>query len=167
MLGRDYTDQVCSISRSLEVVGERWTLLVLRDVLLGRHRFDELVESLGVTRTVLTQRLRHLVEEGVLERSAYQQRPERFAYHLTDKGRALTPVIAHLLWWGDTYYPEPAGPPRLLQHRGCGGPVRSRFHCGDCGAELSGGDIDTVPGPGSVGRASAASPGPARRRPRT
>ncbi len=148
MLGRDYSDQVCSISRALEVVGERWTLLILRDVLLGRHRFDEFVESLGVTRTVLTGRLRHLVEEGVLERTAYQQRPERFEYHLTDKGHALMPVIAHLLWWGDRYYPEPAGPPRLLRHRHCGGLVRPGFTCGDCHAELAAGDIATETGPG-------------------
>jgi len=148
MLGRDYSDQICSISRSLEVVGERWTLLILRDVLLGRHRFDEFVESLGVTRTVLTQRLRLLVDEGVLERKPYQQRPERFDYDLTDKGRALTPVIAHLLWWGDHYYPEPAGPPRLLQHRDCGGPVEPRFFCGQCQAELTAVDIVAQPGPG-------------------
>jgi len=152
MLGRDYSDQVCSISRALEVVGERWTLLILRDVLLGRHRFDEFVESLGVTRTVLTGRLRLLVDEGVLERTAYQQRPERFAYHLTDKGRGLTPVIAHLLWWGDRYYPEPAGQPRLLRHRDCGGPVESRFVCGDCQAELTAGDIVAQPGPGLSAR---------------
>ena len=149
MLGRDYTDQVCSISRSLEVIGERWTLLVLRDIMLGRHRFDELVTSLGVTRTVLTQRLRHLTGEGVLERRAYQQRPERFGYHLTDKGQALLPVIAHLLWWGDTYYPEPAGPPRLLLHRDCGGTVQPHFSCGACGADLNAGDIATAPGPSS------------------
>ncbi len=96
---------------------------------------------------MLTQRLRHLVDDGVLERTAYQQRPERFAYHLTEKGRALMPVIAHLLWWGDRYYPEPAGPPRLLHHRDCGGPVRPAFTCGDCGAELVAGDIVTEPGP--------------------
>ncbi|MET8852010.1 helix-turn-helix domain-containing protein [Amycolatopsis sp. NPDC004625] len=148
MLGRDYAGQVCSISRTLEVVGERWTLLVLRDVVLGRHRFDELVDSLGVTRTVLSRRLSHLVDEGVLERTAYQQRPERYAYHLTDKGRALTPVIAHLMWWGDTYYPEPAGPPRLLVHRSCGGPVTGRFACEACGDQLRAGDIATEPGPG-------------------
>ncbi len=147
MLGRDHPDQICSISRAPEVVGERWTLLVLRDVLLGRHRFDEFVESLGVTRTVLAQRLRHLVDEGVLERVVYQQRPERFAYHLTDKGRGLTPVIAHLLWWGDRYHPEPAGPPRLLLHGDCGGAVQPAFACRDCGAELGSGDITTVPGP--------------------
>ncbi len=148
MLGRDYSDQVCSISRALEVVGERWTLLILRDVLLGRHRFDEFVESLGVTRTVLTARLRLLVEEGVLERRLYQPRPERFGYHLSDKGRGLTPVIAHLLWWGDRHYPEPAGPPRLLQHRDCSGPVEPRSVCGACQAELTPGDIVTQPGPG-------------------
>ncbi len=148
MLGRDYSDQVCSISRALEVVGERWTLLILRDVLLERHRFDELVDSLGVTRTVLTQRLRGLVDDGVLERTAYQQRPERFEYHLTDKGRALVPVIAHLLWWGDRYYLEPAGPPRLLRHRDCGGPVQPTFTCGDCGTQLTPGEIVAVPGPG-------------------
>jgi len=148
MLGRDYSDQICSISRTLEVVGERWTLLILRDALLGRHRFEEFVESLGVTRTVLAHRLRHLVDEGILERTAYLQRPERFEYRLTDKGRALLPVIAHLLWWGDRYYPEPAGPPRLLLHRDCGGPVRPAFICGDCGSELTSGDVATEPGPG-------------------
>lgn len=154
MLGRDYSDQICSISRALEVVGERWTMLVLRDVVLGRHRFDELVESVGVTRTVLSRRLRDLVDEGVLDRTAYQQRPQRFAYHLTDKGRALMPVIAHLLWWGDTYYPEAAGPPRLLRHSGCGGPVEPHFTCGDCGAELAAADVATEAGPGLIGRSA-------------
>ncbi len=152
MLGRDYSDQICSISRTLEVVGERWTLLILRDALLGRHRFEEFVESLGVTRTVLAHRLRHLIDDGILERTAYRQRPERFDYRLTDKGRALLPVIAHLLWWGDQYYPEPAGPPRLLLHRDCGGPVRPPFSCGDCGSELTAGDVATEPGPGLSAR---------------
>ncbi|MBA2694734.1 MAG: helix-turn-helix transcriptional regulator [Actinobacteria bacterium] len=152
MLGRDYSDQVCSVARSLEVVGERWTLLIIRDVLLGRHRFDELVDSVGVTRTVLTQRLHHLVEEGVLLRTAYQHRPERFAYTLTVKGQALTPVIAQLLTWGDRYYPEPDGPPRLLLHRDCGGPAQPTFTCGRCQVELAPGDIATGPGPSLPGR---------------
>ena len=147
MLGRDYTDQVCSIARTLEVVGERWTLLVVRDVQLGRHRFDELVESTGITRTVLTQRLHHLLDHGVLERRAYQERPERFAYHLTAKGQDLLPVIAHLLWWGDRHYPTPAGPPRLLQHRACGGAVLPHFTCGSCGDELASSDVVTLDGP--------------------
>ncbi|MGC4888912.1 MULTISPECIES: winged helix-turn-helix transcriptional regulator [unclassified Micromonospora] len=149
MLGQDYAHQTCSLARSLEVVGERWTMLVLRDVLVGRRRFDELVASLGVTRTVLTQRLRLLVAEGVLERRAYQQRPERFEYHLTAKGRELTPVVAQLMWWGDRHYPEPAGPPRLLVHDGCGGPVRAAYRCGACHAELHPDQVATRPGPGA------------------
>ena len=149
MLGRDYADQTCSIARALEVVGERWTLLILRDVINGKHRFDEMVESLGVTRTVLSQRLQHLVAEGVLERVAYAERPVRHAYQLTEKGAALTPVIAHLLWWGDAYYPEPAGPPRLLLHKDCGGQVSARLGCQTCGAVLGPGEIETRPGPGA------------------
>ena len=141
MLGRDYAGQTCSISRSLEVVGERWTLLVVRDVLLGRHRFDEIVDSLGVTRTVLSARLRTLVDEGVLERRAYQENPPRFEYHLTEKGAGLLPVIAHLMWWGDRHYPAEGGPPRVLRHQGCGGDVASDFSCGTCGARLEAPDV--------------------------
>ena len=143
MLDSDYPDQRCSIARALEVVGERWTLLVLRDVFLGLHRFDELVESLGVTRTVLTNRLRKLVDEGVLERRRYQERPDRFAYHPTEKGRALLPVLATLMRWGDVYYAGPAGPPRLLLHRGCGGELTEALRCGRCGAPVGFDDVET------------------------
>src|SRR5215204_6931357 len=83
VLRRDYDEQVCSIARALEVVGERWSLLILRDVLFGVHRFDGLLTSLGITRSVLTERLNHLVAEGVLERRRYQTRPDRFEYHAT------------------------------------------------------------------------------------
>ncbi len=128
MLGRDYSDQVCSISRALEVVGERWTLLVLRDVLLGRHRFDEFVESLGVTRTVLTQRLRLLVDEGVLEHTAYQQRPERFVYEATAPGRELAGALRLLAVWGANRRGE-AGTSR---HGACGSPLEARLWCPGC-----------------------------------
>lgn len=136
MLGRDYESQVCSISRTLEVVGERWTLLVVRDVMLGHHRFEELVDGLGVTRTVLTARLRRLVDEGVLERVAYQDNPPRFEYHLSAKGRDLIPVLAQLLWWGDRHYPHPDGPPRILRHTGCGGHVHAHYSCDGCGESV-------------------------------
>lgn len=142
MLDSDYPGQQCSIARALEVVGERWTLLVLRDVFLGLHRFDELIASLGVTRTVLTHRLRKLVDEGVLERRRYQERPARFSYHLTDKGRALFPVLASLMRWGDAHYAGPAGPPRLLLHRDCGGPVTETSTCGRCAAPVGFDDVD-------------------------
>ena len=142
MLDSDYPGQQCSIARALEVVGERWTLLVLRDVFLGVHRFDELTASLGVTRTVLTHRLRKLVDEGVLERRRYQQRPDRFSYHPTEKGRALLPVLVSLLRWGDAHYAGPAGPPRLLLHRGCGGAVTEAATCGRCATPLRFDDVE-------------------------
>jgi DNA-binding HxlR family transcriptional regulator len=148
MLGTDYAHQTCSIARALEVVGERWTLLVLRDVFLGITRFDALVESLGVTRTVLTHRLQHLVAEDVLERHRYHERPARYEYRPTAKGQELMGVIGLLMQWGDRHYPEPAGPPRLLVHSACGGPAGPALTCAHCGRPLEATEVDTVPGPG-------------------
>jgi DNA-binding HxlR family transcriptional regulator len=148
VLGRDYDGQVCSISRTLEVVGERWSLLVVRDVSLGIRRFDALVDSLGVTRSVLSARLRSLEVEGVLDRHPYQDQPTRYEYHLTAKGMGLLPVIAHLMWWGDEYYPAPGGPPRRLIHHGCGGAMSASYSCDACGAPLATSDVASVPGPG-------------------
>ena len=147
MLGSDYADQNCSIARALEVVGERWTLLVLRDLFVGIRRFDELVASLGVTRTVLARRLAHLVEEGVVERRRYQERPERFEYAPTAKGAELLGVLALLLQWGDRHYPHPDGPPRLLLHRGCGGRLDGHLSCARCGVALQAADVEARPGP--------------------
>ena len=149
MLGTDYAHQICSIARALEVVGERWTLLILRDLFIGIRRFDDLVDSLGVTRTVLARRLAHLVAEGVVERRPYQQRPERFEYLPTPKGEELLGVLALLLQWGDRHYPHPGGPPRLLLHRGCGGHVDPHLHCDRCGVALEPGAVETRTGPGA------------------
>ena len=91
MLRNDYPGQICSIARSLEVVGERWSLLIVRDVMNGRRRFDELQKGLGVARNVLSARLQRLIEEDILERRAYQRSPERFEYFLTEKGLGLGP----------------------------------------------------------------------------
>jgi DNA-binding HxlR family transcriptional regulator len=115
VLNRDYTGQNCSIARALEVVGERWTLLIVRDVFLGLRRFDELQGSLGIARNVLTDRLNRLVEDGVLEKVRYSERPERFEYRLTDKGQDLSIALAGLRQWGDKYLSEK--PPRLLRRR--------------------------------------------------
>lgn len=145
MLDRYYPDQFCSIARALEVIGQRWSVLIVRDVFLGRHRFDELCASTGITRSMLTARLGHLVEQGVLQRQRYQSRPERFEYHLTEKGRALLPVLAHLMLWGDRYYGEPDGPPLLLEHRDCGGHPQDRLRCDRCDAELAGNDMQARP----------------------
>ena len=148
MLGRTYDEQVCSVARALEVVGERWTLLVIRDSMTGVRRFEDFQRSLAVSRPVLTERLARLVDEGVLERRRYQERPERFEYRLTPKGRGLWKVIAHLMMWGDEHYPAEGGPPRLLEHRGCGGAVDGHLRCERCGGDLEAGDTRLVPGPG-------------------
>jgi DNA-binding HxlR family transcriptional regulator len=152
MLNRTYDTQNCSVARSLEVVGERWSLLLVRDLMLGYHRFDELQERLGIARNVLTGRLDRLVGEGVIERRLYQERPARHEYHLTEKGRDLWPVIVGLLSWGDRYLVDK--PPVVLEHRGCGGKVNDRRICEACGAELTVRDAIARPGPGAA-KASA------------
>lgn len=133
MLGREYPDEVCSISRALEVVGERWTLLILRDAVLGLSSFEEFRESLGIATNVLTARLKLLCGEGLLSRVAEEDRPQRSRYLLTDKGRDLAPVLFALMKWGDRHYPTPHGPPRLTLHRGCGGDVDLTLRCAECG----------------------------------
>ena len=106
----------CSIAKTLDVVGEWWTLLILRDAFGGTRRFDDFQASLGLARSVLTARLEKLTDHGILERRAYTQHPPRYEYHLTEKGRALFPVGTALLTWGDQWAPTPGGPPVLLVH---------------------------------------------------
>ena len=108
MLRRDYTGQDCSIARTLELVGDRWTLLIVRDVSLGRGRFDELADSLGVATNVLTDRLNRLVDDGIFTREPQPERSDRFEYRLTDKGRELRVVLLALMEWGDRHIsPKP------------------------------------------------------------
>jgi DNA-binding HxlR family transcriptional regulator len=141
MLGNDYPGQNCSIARTLEIVGERWSLLVLRDVFLGVHRFDALQRDLGVARNVLAARLERLVGEGILEKAPYQERPTRHEYRLTEKGLDLWPIFVELLRWGDRHAPGPEGPPVLLRHRDCGGLLGDHRICERCGAPLGVRDI--------------------------
>src|SRR4026207_150195 len=115
MLKRGYEGQNCSIARTLEIVGERWTLLIIRDVSPGLRRFDQLQESLGVARNVLTDRLNRLVEEGILERVEYSERPPRYEYRLTAKGLELNIALTAFRQWGDKYLSDK--PPRLLRRK--------------------------------------------------
>jgi DNA-binding HxlR family transcriptional regulator len=148
VLHHDYPGQICSIAKSLEVVGERWTLLIVRDVMTGHRRFGELQRSLGVARNVLSSRLQRLVEEDILERRAYQENPPRHEYFLTEKGLDLWPALIALLAWGDRHSPQPEGPPMLIVHKECGGEVSDRGICERCGETLTARDARQVPGPG-------------------
>jgi DNA-binding HxlR family transcriptional regulator len=145
MLKRDYQGQNCSIARALELVGERWTLLIVRDAFLGLRRFDQFQENLGIASNVLTSRLDRLVEAGVFERVRYQQRPDRYEYTLTERGLALrTPLLA-LMQWGDGIS---GNPPRLVRRKGDGSPVVAALVGAD-GESVDPGEIEVVPGPGA------------------
>ena len=155
MLHRTYENQNCSIARALELIGERWTILIVRDVFLGLRRFDDIQRDLGVSRGILADRLERLVESGVLERRLYREHPERHEYRLTDKGRDLWPVTMALLKWGDAHYAE-NGPPRRILHRDCGGEISERLRCTKCGADVTSRDVEAVPGPGAAKTRAAA-----------
>jgi DNA-binding HxlR family transcriptional regulator len=147
VLQRTYDRQNCSIARTLELVGERWTLLILRDAALGLRRFDELQASLGIARNVLSDRLGRLVEAGILERRLYEEKPERFEYLPTKTGRELGLSLLALMQWGDRHL-APDGPPRLAEHARCGGHVTVQAICDECGEVLTPGDVHVGPGPG-------------------
>jgi len=146
VLKRDYDGQVCSIARALELVGDRWTLLIVRDLLLGLSRFDEFLESLGVASNVLTDRLNRLVDEGIAERIRYNERPERFEYRLTAKGRELGMVLLALMQWGDRHIS--AKPPRIARRRSDRKRVSVALVAAD-GTPVKPGDLELVPGPGA------------------
>ena len=146
MLGRDYEGQICSIARTLEIVGERWTLLIIRDAFLGLRRFDQFQESLGVARNVLADRLNRLVEEGIFERVRYSERPERYEYRLTRKGRDLNIALVALRQWGDEYLNDK--PPRLLRRKADRKPVVAALVPKGTDV-LRPDEVETVVGPGA------------------
>jgi DNA-binding HxlR family transcriptional regulator len=150
VLERSYPNQVCSIARSLEVVGERWTLLILRDAVLGMTRFEAFQEDLGIATNTLTNRLKLLCDEQVLERVPDPDRPGRPKYVLTDKGRELAPALITLMKWGDRHYPTPNGPPRLTLHAGCGGNIGPDLRCDRCGKHAAHAEIELPLGPGAL-----------------
>jgi DNA-binding HxlR family transcriptional regulator len=122
----------CSIARTLEIIGERWSLLVLREAMLGNGRFDSILEATGAPRAVLAQRLNALVENGILERRSYQEpgRRARWEYRPTPAGKQLQPVLTGLMDWGDRHLAGTAGPPAITRHRGCGAEVHAELRCG-------------------------------------
>jgi DNA-binding HxlR family transcriptional regulator len=139
----------CSVARTIDVIGEWWTPLIVRDAFYGRTRFEDFQRSLGVARNVLTVRLERLVETGIMERHRYQDHPPRDEYLLTEKGRDLFPIIAALLTWGDRWTAGEAGPPLLLVHQPCGQPAGLKATCNHCGGPLELSNITPTPGPGA------------------
>jgi DNA-binding HxlR family transcriptional regulator len=146
---KSFSDMHCSVAQCLEVVGEWWTLLIVRDVFLGVTRFDEFQERLGISRNVLGQRLARLVEAGVLAKVAYSEHPPRFDYRLTNKGRDLWPVITAMRQWGDKHA-APGGPPLRLIHEPCGEISDARLVCSACGEPIGPRDVKAIPGPGDA-----------------
>jgi DNA-binding HxlR family transcriptional regulator len=163
VLRHDYPDQICSLAKSLEVIGERWSLLIVRDVMNGNRRFSGIQGSLGIARNVLSARLQRLVDEDILERRAYQENPPRHEYFLTEKGLDLWPALLALMHWGDRYSAGPEGPPLVVVHKGCGGEVSDRGICESCGETLTARDATAVPGPGAAAYEGRFSPFAERR----
>ena len=142
-------DDACGTALALELVGERWSLLIVRDVMNGNRRFSGIQASLGIAKNVLSARLQRLIDEDILERRAYQESPPRYEYFLTQKGLDLWPALIALMGWGDRHSGNPAGPPMRIVHKGCGGFVSDRGICEDCGEVLTAHDARAVPGPGA------------------
>ncbi|HEY7049244.1 MAG TPA: helix-turn-helix domain-containing protein [Jatrophihabitantaceae bacterium] len=141
-LPREYLDQECGLARSLEIVGERWTLLIIRDAFYGVSRFSDFRDHLGVPRAVLTERLNFLIDEGVLERTAGASGRDEYA--LTDKGKRLWPAMWALLSWGNDFY-MPKGRKRRFTHNGCGGTLSADGSCDSCGAAPSPDELSIHP----------------------
>jgi DNA-binding HxlR family transcriptional regulator len=123
--------RTCSIARTLEIVGERWAILVLREAMLGNGRFEGILEATGAPRAILTQRLKALVEQGIIERYSYQLPGQRarWEYKPTAAGRDLQPVLTALMDWGDRHLAGTAGPPAITRHRACGATVHAELRC--------------------------------------
>jgi DNA-binding HxlR family transcriptional regulator len=153
-----------SVARTLEIVGDRWTFLILREAFFGVRRFSEFRRRLGIARNVLVNRLNRLVEHGILERRRYSDRHEREEYRLTEKGLDLHAINVAYMRWGDRWLAGEAGPPLRLFHDDCGGPIGQRLYCEACGDDVGARDTRYEPGPGALDGASVG--GTAGNRPR-
>jgi DNA-binding HxlR family transcriptional regulator len=147
MLGKTYDSQVCSAARALELVGERWSLLIIRDALFaGATRFNDFLR-LGLATNILKNRLDGFVDAGIMERRSYSRNPDHHEYVLTDKGRELAPAIVSLTEWGDRWA-APDGPPILYVHSVCGGPISLQTTCANCDQVHDPAEVGVRPGPG-------------------
>lgn len=143
--------EVESVERTLALVGERWTFVILREIFLGVRRFGQIARNLNIPRPTLALRLRSLVENGLLVRVPYGKNSERFEYRLTESGRDLFPAVVTLMQWGDKHLPVPEGPPLVLRHQACGQITEARLVCNHCNQELTARNVTPEPGPGFGG----------------
>ncbi|ALM53047.1 winged helix-turn-helix transcriptional regulator [Halomonas huangheensis] len=141
MRWEELDQQPCSLARTLAVIGDRWTLLVLRECFLGVRRFEMFEQRLGITRHILTDRLKKLVHHDVLYKSPYQEKPVREEYRLTEKGLDLHPVILSLVRWGDTYMADERGAPVVHIHKSCGEVMHPVTVCSECGEPIGARDV--------------------------
>jgi DNA-binding HxlR family transcriptional regulator len=139
-----------SVGRALGLIGDHWTLMILREALFGVRRYGQLARNLGIPRPTLSARLRSLVDSGLLERAQYASDPDRYEYRLTAAGRDLFPAAVLLMRWGDKYLAGPEGPPLVLRHHECGELADATLTCGKCGKEITAHNVSPEPGPGFV-----------------
>jgi DNA-binding HxlR family transcriptional regulator len=143
-----FASMQCSLARSLELVGDWWTPLIIRDLHEGVDRFDDLAEDLGISRNLLTARLAGLVAHGIVARRRYNEHPPRDRYLLTDSGQSLMSVLMALTAWGDRWATPDGGPPVVFEHRRCGHRFTPTVSCDACGEPIDPAQVDTLPGPG-------------------
>jgi DNA-binding HxlR family transcriptional regulator len=158
--------QADSVGRTLNLVGERWTILILREMFFGVRRYGQLARNLNIPRPTLSLRLRKLVDCGLLDRVPYSTDPERHEYRLTQAGRDLFPAVIALMRWGDTYLAGPEGPPVVLRHETCGKRTNPHLTCDVCGEEISTRNVTPERGPGFVAEPASTSTTKHRRSPR-
>lgn len=160
MKWKDLEEEPCSLARTVAVIGDRWSLLVLRECFLRTRRFEGFQSKLKITRHLLADRLKKLVRFGVLRRVPYQEAPKRFEYILTQKGLDLYPIVMAIVHWGDTHMVDERGRPIIHQHKTCGKVFDPILVCSECGEPLDAREVHVHPGPGSRNFAALAAPHP-------
>lgn len=147
-----YAEMRCSLARALELIGDWWSPLIVRDLFLGMTRFDDMAEDLGISRNLLTRRLKALVADGIVERTPYQLNPPRYEYRLTEAGRDLWPAMLAVTEWGDRWAAPKEGRPMLFVHKTCGHQFRPQVTCSECGEVIRADTVIPVPGPGGAAK---------------
>jgi DNA-binding HxlR family transcriptional regulator len=147
---RDFPRDTCTVASTLEVIGERWTMHVLREAFLGVRRFEDFRRNIGVARNILSDRLNTLVAEGILRRELYSEHPPRYEYRLTRKGVDLYGILVELMIWGSSWTPNPNGPGIVLRHRESGSVIEPELACPDCGETVHAWDLEAIPGPAMI-----------------